>query len=290
MKIHRLFTLLLPILFLAFSCRSPLDDDLIEDGIKELKLSVVEGKNGFVETNEVDYEFEIIDGNGTYNIDVSKTDGDEDAKVTLNGNRVKVNLLAAAGAELTITDKEAQKATLKIKSTSRLLEVPSFSLILSTDQSYIISNFSFGAGAPYTLITEKGEASTAKFVEEGIKVTNNRLGNTYFKIKDKRGTTANLKVSNILNTDLTSNYLELEGYNTMSITVNFPKNQDWFIVDNSKNAIATTSIARPLDTKTNAPVDYQVLFIETKDIGKGSDTITLRNKNGELAVVKLLVR
>jgi len=290
MKSIRLFALFLPILFLAFSCSSPLDDDLIEDGIKELKLSVVEGKNGFVETNEVDYEFEIIDGNGTYSIDVSKTDGDDDAKVTLNGNRVKVNLLAAAGTELTITDKEAQKTTLKIKSTSRLLEVPRFSLMLASGQSYIISNFSFGAGAPYTLETQKGSASTAKFVEEGIKVTSNTLGNTYYKIKDKRGMAAKLEVANILNSELTTNYLELEGFNTMSATVNLPKNEEWFILDNSTKVIGKTSLARPTDIKTGKPVDYEVLFIETNDTGKGSDIITLKNKKGDLAVVKIWVR
>ncbi len=206
------------------------------------------------------------------------------------GNKIKVDLLTRNIAEVTITDKKLKTASARIRSTHKSLEVPSFGLQLSKGQTYIIKDIQFGAGAPYTIESVKGDASTATIENEGIRVTSKKLGNTYYKLKDSRGTTARLDVSTTLNVDLTTNYLELEGNNKMTATVNMPKGTDWFVLSSTGNVTESVRVERPIDPKTGSLVDFQVLFINTSDGGKGTDTITLKNKDGELAVVRILVR
>lgn len=285
----------LTVLSLIFACSSPLEDsfpreDELENETKELKLSIPGEENGQLEIDDVDVEFEILDGNGEYVASVSHTDGDEDAKVTITGNKVKVNLLTRGGAEITITDKELQEASVWIISTHESLQVPSYGLLLSEGQTYIMKDLKFGAGGPYTIENVKGNASEASIENDNVKVTSHKLGNTYYKVRDKRGTIAKLEVSTTLQVDLNTNYLELEGHNTMSLTVNLPKGKDWVIVSSTDKVTNKVHLNRPFDPIKGSIVDYDVLFIDTADEGKGTDTITLRANDGELAVVRLWVR
>ncbi|ERJ60223.1 hypothetical protein [Sphingobacterium paucimobilis] len=282
-----LFSILLS---LIYACSSPLEESLPEVETKELKLSIPNENNGILETDELEIELEIIDGNGEYVANVSQTDGEPDAKVVITGNKIKVDLLTRDMVELTITDKKLQEASIRIRSTHKSLEVPSFGLLLSEGQTYLMKDIQFGAGGPYTIKSIKGDASTAAIENDGIKITSKKLGNTYYRLKDKRGTVALLEVSTTLNVDLTTNYLELEGNNTMSVTVNLPKDTDWLILSSTNKVTESVKVDRPIDPKTGSHVDFQVLFIETSDDGKGTDTITLKNKDGELAVVRIWVR
>ena len=281
---------LFSILSLVCACSSPLEESLPEVETKELKLSTPNENSGIVETAELEVELEIIDGNGEYLASVSETDGEPDAKVAITGNKIKVDLLTRNIVELTITDKKFQKATVQIRSTHKSLEVPSFGLLLSEGQTYVMKDIQFGAGGPYTIESIKGNASTATIENDGITVTSKKLGNTYYKLKDKRGTVALFEVSTTLNVDLTTNYLELEGNNTMSVTVNLPKDTDWLVLSSTEKVTESVKVERPIDPKTGSHVDYQVLFINTSDDSKGTDTITLKNKDGELAVVRIWVR
>lgn len=56
-----------------------------EGRIKNLKLSVPLMEEESIITENVDFEFEILDGNGGYMASVSEFDGDEDAIVTIVG-------------------------------------------------------------------------------------------------------------------------------------------------------------------------------------------------------------
>lgn len=101
---------------------------------------------------------------------------------------------------------------------------------------------------------------------------------------------ASFDVASILVAGLSNNHLVIEGNNTMSAHINLPKNTDWHMLSSTGKVTETAKIERPIDPKTGSPVDFQVLFIHTSDDGKGTDTITLKNKAGDLAVVSILVR
>lgn len=279
---------LLVILSLFFACSSD-SEEIVEDEIKELKLSVT----GDITTENVDFEFEILDGNGEYKAVVSEIDGDPDAKVTIKGNEVTVNLLSHLSAEITITDKKNKKATVHVESTHESLQtIPNYGIFLDEGQTSIINDFiKFGAGAPYTFEKIRGNASKIVTENDEMKVTSLGLGDTYYKVRDKRGSVARLRVQTSLDFDMSleSNYLEITGINNLSATVTLDWGTGWEIIGSTNNVTENLSVSRVL-ISTGVWSDYYVLFIHTVDEGKGTDTITLKNKEGDLAAVKVKVR
>ena len=290
MKKHFLFVLVLSISTLFYACSASSDEILPETLVKELKLTLPEDSHGIIETDQLELALEVIEGNGDYQVTISETDGDPDAIAEVQGNKIKLSLLTKNLIEVTVTDKKSKAVTFKVLSSHKSLEFPSFGLLLSQGESFLMDNIQFGAGAPYTIEVVRGNASIAKMEQGGIHVVANKLGNTYYKVRDKRGVVARLEVSTILNVDLTSNIIELEALNTMSITVNLPKRTDWVVIGSTDKVTEKVNLVRPLDPSTNNVVDFQVLMINTSDTAKGSDTITLKNKDNELAVVRVLVR
>lgn len=259
---------------------------------KELKLSVPVMDEALLTTEDVDFEFTIIDGNGGYTATVPETDGDPDAKITIEGNKVIVNLLSHLGVQVTITDARYQEATVFITSTNETLQsIPSrYGLGLDEGQTTTM-DINFGAGAPYTIEKTRGNASHALIEGEKVKVTSLAIGDTYYKIWDKRGSVTRFVTSTSLDfeMDMASSYLEFTGVNNLSASVKLPWGTDWMIVGATDNTIERVLVSKVL-ISTGVWSDYYVLFIHTIDQGKGADTITLRNSDGDLAVVKVHVR
>ncbi len=287
MKTSKYFLLLLfPFLF---ACNSDDKENDITEETKELKLSV--GTEP-LSTENIDFEFEILDGNGGYTATVSETDGDPDAKVTIDGNRVIVNLLIGnhLGARITITDQKEQKESVYIESTHESLHIPNFGLFLDEGKTYTMS-VEFGAGAPYTIEKVRGDASEALIEENKVKATSLAIGDTYYKVRDKRGSVARLLVSTTLQFEMTmaSNYLEFDGVNNLSASIRLQWGTEWEIVGSTDKVTERVSVSQVL-LPTGELSDYYVLFINTADKGKGIDTVTLRNKDGDLAVVRVRVR
>jgi len=285
---------LLFILTLFFAC-SDSDDETgrdreKEDEPKELKLSVNTTETGFLTTDKVDFEFEILEGNGGYVATVSEFHGDPDAIVTIDGNKVIVNLLVGEhqGAEITITDKRNKEATVFIESTHESLNIPNYGVHLDVGQTCIMDNIDFGAGAPYTVEKIRGNASNVVIEDGNIKVTSLALGDTYYKVRDKRGSVANLVAKTTLQFDMamTNNYLEFDGTNNLSASITLEWGDKWQIIGSTDKVTEDLSVVIPIGSKTG----YYVLFIHTTDKGTGTDTITLKDKDGNLAVVKVRVR
>lgn len=269
------------------------EDEITKEVIKELILSVPQMDEEWLTTEDVDFEFEILEGNGEYTATVSETDGDADAKVEIAGNKVTVHILthSALGAEVSISDKKDQKAIVYIRSTHASLQtIPGYGLFLAEGQSATME-IEFGAGAPYTIEKIRGSASTALMEDDKVKATSLGLGDTYYKIRDKRGTVTRLVVSTTLQFEIskTSNYLEFDGVNNLSASILIPWGTGWEIVGSTEKITERVSVSKVL-LSTNVWSDYYVLFINTVDEGKGTDTITLKSKEGDLAVVKVSVR
>ena len=286
MRIPIPFLFIYAVLFLTYACSSPGEDIEPEVETKELVLSIPQE----LLTDKLAVTFEVLAGNGEYVGRVSETAGEPDAKVSITGNTIRVDLLTQKVVELTITDKQLKTTTVKLRSTDESLKVANFGLHLSQGQTYLMTGVEFGAGGPYTIKSYRGDASTATIEANGIKVTSHKLGNTYYRLKDKRGMVAYFDVSTVLVANLIDSHLELEGKNTMSAQINLPKNTDWHILKSTSKVIESVKIERPIDPKTASHVDFQVLFINTADEGTGTDTVTLENKAGDTAVVSILVR
>jgi hypothetical protein len=283
----KLFSLLL-VLTLFVACSS---DDYNVEIINELKLSVPLINEERLTTEDVDFKFEILEGNGGYVASVSEVGGEPNAKVTIEGNKVVVNLLSHLGAEVTITDSKDQKATIYVTSSNESLQtIPTYGLFLDEGQTATM-DIKFGAGAPYTIEKIRGNAANAEIVGEKVKATSLGLGDTYYKVWDKRGSVTQFTVRTTLQfeMDMTSNYFEFDGVNNLSANIRLQWGTKWEIVGATDNITERVSVSRVL-ISTGVWSDYYVLFINTVEEGKGTDVITLKNEAGDFAVVKFRVR
>lgn len=285
------------VLLLAISlfpaCNSGSDEEIIDEP-RELKLSVQPDEFGRILTEDVDFEFEILDGNGGYTATVSEIDGDPDAKVTIEGNKVKVNILVGNGygPRVTIADKKNKQVELYIESTNESLHIPGgYGLSFNIGQVALLDDIKFGTGAPYTVERVRGNASEAVIDNGNVKVTSLALGDTYYKVRDSRGSVLNLTAQTTLQYDMssTSNFLEIDAKNNYSATITLTWGDEWQIVGLAESITERTHVGLPI-TVSGTYDDHYVLFIHTTDKGTGTDTITLRDKDGNLAVVKVHVR
>lgn len=275
---------------LCLSCGNEVET---EEPEKELRLSVSGEEAHSITTPDVDYTFEILEGNGGYTATVSQTDGDNDANVTIEGNKVTVNLLVGngMGAKITIADQKGKRDSLYIESTNASLAIPGFGVYIDKGDTYTLKYFEFGAGAPYTLERVRGNAAEAVVNDGKITITSLGLGDTYYKVRDWRGSVALLTVQTSLTFKMTStyNYLEISAINNLTATVTLQWGDGWEIIGSTGKVTEDLSVDRPYIANGERAPNY-VLFIHTIDKGKGKDTITLKDKSGNLAVVIVDVR
>lgn len=270
------------LLCLFFACSS--ENDLTNEETRELKLSVPLMDQEWLTTEKVDFEFEIVGGNGGYQANVSNDSG---AKVTIEGNKVIVNLLSNLGVEISITDAKDQIATVFIQSTNESLSPPNIGVYLDEGHTETI-DLNFGAGGPYTIKKMRGNASTAVVKGDKVEVTSLGLGDTFYIIRDKRGTLTNFHVSTSLEfeMDKSSTIFEFVGVNNLSAFVRLKWGTKWVILGATDNILESVDVSQVL-ISTGKWSDYYVLSIKTVNEGKGSDIITLKNEEGDLAVVKV---
>lgn len=200
-------------------------------------------------------------------------------------------MLVDHSATVTITDSKNQKASVLIQSTNESLRYISGYGLSFDEGKTSTMDIEFGAGAPYTIEKTRGNASVAFIENDKVKVTSLGLGDTYYKLRDKRGSVAKLKTQTTLSfeMDITKNYLEFDGVNNLSVTVEMLWGTEWEIVGSTDNILESVSIS-PVRWPQGVGNDNYFLFIHTVNEGKGTDTITLKNSDGDLAAVKIYVK
>lgn len=140
-------------------------------------------------TDKFDLEFDILSGNGEYEITISDEGA---ATATIEGNKVTIDLLKR-DVSLAVSDKSNQSVSLILMSSAKELIPNSYTLLLPKDKTHTL-DIGFGVGE-YEIETIKGSSASTIVTEDGyIKVTANTVGNSYFMITDKRGSTAPLTV------------------------------------------------------------------------------------------------
>ena len=288
-----------PLLFALalFSACSSDSDDNTDTPTRELVLSVKPNQAGVIITDQMDYEFEILDGNGGYTAKISEWNGDPDAKVTIDGNKVLVNILVRGIVEITIVDVKNNEKSFRLESTNETLVnlLGGHGINMDIGQASILSEatfFTFGVGAPYTIERMRGTASEATVVNGIPTIKALSQGVTHYKLRDRRGSVLPVNVtSGIINYELqeASKYLELEVKNNDFTTVKINWGDEWEIVKSKQTVVEDLSVGRPFQIG-GTYADYYVLFIYTTDKGKGTDTITLEDKDGNFATVKVMVK
>jgi hypothetical protein len=276
-------TLLLSFMICLFAaCNS--DDQLatpeLPEQIQKLELSV----GPVVQTEKVDLEFDILHGNGGYTVGVSS---EEDAKVSVDGNKVKVNLLRN-NVSITVIDKKEQSTSLLIYSSAKSLTPHNYGIFIESGDTYTMKDIAFGSGG-YSIHKIKGTSADVNVTEnDHIKVSGLQPGNSYYKIIDKRGTSAAFDVMVTSSFHLTSNRLELTAVNDQTASVWLKWGEgDWKIV----RSILSPAIEKvTLMEKADIDKKYDILSIVTaKNEVKGVATIWLKDKAGNDAVVTVRV-
>uniref|UniRef100_UPI00388EF9D2 hypothetical protein n=1 Tax=Arcticibacter sp. TaxID=1872630 RepID=UPI00388EF9D2 len=248
--------------------------------IAKLELSV----GPIVQTEEVDLEFDILKGNGGYTVGVSS---EEEAKVKIDGNKVKVNLLRN-NASITVTDQKEQSVSLLISSSAKSLTPHNYGIFVESGDTYTMKDIAFGAGG-YSVHKIGGTSADVEVTADGyIRVTGLQPGNSYYKIVDQRGTSASFDVMVVAAFDLTSNRLEVTAVNDQRASVLLKWGEGgWRIVKSDLSpAVEKASVLEKADIDKK----YDVLSIATaKNGAKGVATIWLQDKDGNEAVITVRV-
>ncbi len=275
--------LLLALTFLFGACNkdNSIDPEIdIDDTGQVLKLSVA----GHVTTDKYDFEFDILSGNGEYEITISDESA---AKATIEGNKVTVHLLRR-DVSLTVSDKSDQSVSLIIMSSAKELIPNSYTLLLPKDKSHTM-DIGFGVGG-YEIETIKGSSATAIVTaDDDIQVTANTIGNIYFMITDKRGSTAPLTVLVPSYYDLGYENLKITTSNDERVNIIIKRSEgDWSFVNKPSSPLI---IDATILSKANFEMKNDVLQFDThKDDMKGSTTIYLKDSLGNRASVTVEVK
>lgn len=235
-----------------------------------------------VNIDDIDFEFEILEGGGGYTVQISERDG----KVTIDGNRVIVNLFRQY-AFLTITDQAEDCAYVWIYSSNELLNVPGYTTIIDVDQT-ITNRLGFGVGG-YTIEKIRGNSAEAMINEnDQAEVKGLKGGNAYFIVTDRRGCSTDFNVWVNEYYDLVDNHLEIEGVTDQVVSVRllWGEGNLQFYKEVSSPLIRGLS----LYTKEETGRDYGILQIYTSDEElSGTVKISLIDEAGKLATVTVVI-
>lgn len=252
-------------------------DEVIEgEEVKELRLSV----DDVVYIDDLDYTFEILDGNGGYTVSVSDS---TKVKAKIEGQKVIVNLFYV-WVDVTITDSKGQTQKVIINSSNELLFSTSFTVYLGEGDKHIMKNLGFGVGG-YSLEKIKGSSAEITVDEKDcFTIKALKPGNTYFTIKDSRGATTSMDIIVELRKDLESNRLVVEATNDMQVAVTLKWGDgEWQLVETPESDLIESVVVLH-----NGATTYDKLQINTtrKD-SKGTVPIQLKDKTGNTATITL---
>lgn len=257
----------------------------VEEVVTELVLSV--GAGG-IWMDQLDCEFDILEGNGGYVATVSQqSDGDVDAKVTIEGTKVKVSMLTN-NAVITITDKKQKEASAIIYSSAKELHPMTYILVLPDGETTEMRNLDFGVGE-YTVKKVKGNSADVSVGENDvINVKSLCPGNSYYKVIDRRGAAGKLKIMISAEYFLTGNSIKVNAVNDQLLFINLESEGEWQFEENKPESTLLKSIY--LHPKGDAEKKYDVVQIDTNDEDiKGIDIINLKDKNGKRVSITLYI-
>lgn len=281
--------------FSGCSSMSPDDLDLerpdknpIEEVCKEIKLSVPTIHENKIYTDDVTFEFEILDGNGDYTVSVPESESLTRAIATLDGNKVKVEIINNPGCEIVIRDKKEKEARVYLQSRHPSLIIYSGTYGLMVGSVTKLGNIDFGVGGPYEITKVKGDASEIFEENKILKVKALKLGKTDYIFKDRRGTAAYISTSSSLSFTIeeTNKSLEFNAVNYMSASVKLNWGTEWEIESLTNNILEKADVSQAHQVGGGL-TEWYYLMLETKEDGSGTDRVILKNNTGDKAIVEI---
>ena len=304
LPLHHIFWIFILILFTA-SCIDQNEKWVDFEIIKELKLSVPTIEESTIETDQVDFEFEILEGNGAYKVSLPENSADY-ARLTVSDNKVTVHLLSQRTIYITIADKTGKEAVVAAKSNHESLAYHGYQSGISIDidkkhetkitASGIGAPFQtagpFGAGGPYSVEKIRGNSAELYIAHDMIYMEQFKPGNTSFKISDKRGTYFIVNMSYSLQLEMSPDEKELhiEGDNNLSTYIRLNWGDQWEIISATNSITEHTSIGRPINVEPGSENDHYTFSIHTTDTGTGKDTFLLRNNDNQTITITINIK
>ena len=176
------------------------------------------------ETDGLNFSFDIIDGNGAYKVEHQK-----DCKVTIEGNRVSVELLKSFSI-LTIVDKDEKKESVWVRSSSETFANHEY-LFLDLSQKQVTHNhFKFGTGG-YTAEKIHGSSAEITVINDILNIKALKGGTTYFYIVDKEGEKRFFDVSVGETYYINGTYIDIKAVHDQTINVMFKSSEKWRVAD-----------------------------------------------------------
>lgn len=248
----------------------------------ELKLSTTEQT---VYTDAIEYSFDIVSGNGDYQVQVEADNRPTVGKATVIGNHVKVDLICDL-TRVTITDKSNQTASLIINSSNKSIEIQNHTISLPYGNIHR-TTVDWGAGE-YSILKQSGDAATLtiegknKFI-----VKSTHPGKAYFTIIDQRGTTNGIMVYVADGWDVTSSALKVDVLGDQIYT--FPlkygvggwkiTSQSWELPGDWQTCVLPSDLLQTdhdlLQVRIPDGRRNEILSIQLKDKANNNTTITM---------------
>lgn len=180
----------------------------------------------YIKTDDYDYGFDIISGNGDYKLVESN-----DCRVTIENESVIINMYNEH-SNLILEDSEGLQELVWIRSSNDMFNsvYGGFTLSLSLPEGNSSEqSFNFGVG-DYTIECIKGTSATAEFISNNsVKFTPKRRGTTHFEVKDGRGLSVPYEVLVSDNIDMRDHFSNVDVIAEDYLNILIDKSWNWEI-------------------------------------------------------------
>lgn len=261
---------LLLISCLFVSCSSDDDKQIPEEPVHRLEISC----NRDLRIDDYDFEFDVLDGNGGYEVEFAQ---EGSGKATIDGDKVTIHLLTNR-VNFTLKDQRGESLDITVYSTLEALIPTSYS-VFSWNGNTSVNSIYFGVGG-YILEKISGNSAEVEVLEDDrIRIVPLRGGPSFYKLTDKRGTTADYRVDVGELYELTGNTLDITAVNDQLIQINLRTwgEGEWEFIGDPSSGLFERVILQPggtsLQIKTSPERALGRTFIKLKDKAGNQATI-----------------
>jgi len=276
--------LLFFVLSALFVCCGSDDDDNITDDDdnkpeSELKLSI--DNKGFQWIEDVDLEFDILSGNGGYTVTV---ENEEIAKATIEDTTVYVNFICNGYTKITISDATERSIELSFSVYNPTLIPHSYIFFMEKGKTAYLEDLSlFGSGSGYKIENVKGVSANLSIEDNKLTLEAVEHGNTYCDIVDGRGTKMPFEAIVVAIHELTTNTLNITMKKDQRSSIKCMWGKGWQITSSG-------SLCESVMIKSQKPDGYDILQVDSSADIIGDEMISLKDKDGNIAVVNISIR
>ena len=244
----------------------------------DLVLSV---EDGVIWVNELDYEFEILEGNGGYTVESSD---EKMAKTRVEGEKVLVYFLGNGSVNITVSDREGKSKKAHFIFYHESLTLSNYYLFLDYSKTAIV-DLDFGVGGGYYLDGVDPDIIDARIEGDKMIVKSVMPGTDSLTIFDRRGSRMAMKVIVSERFDLTDSRLEIETGRNRTFHIKLLWGEDDYTVSSD-----SPLFTRVVYHKQGHADGTSTIQVDTGPDIYGLGDIVIRDKHGDFARVAVNVK